>query len=400
MAKRSPRLLFTEEELETPELQKPIKKAEKAQKKLKKAESKIPKKKIIQKQRVYDPKENQVVTRLVFEETEKKRPSKLTHAAAATPLNAVSAASHRELHEDADGSVSASVSHEVISSAEGGIRTLDTAHRTLQDKPYARALKAERAADRANLKALYKEAELQNPEWGASPVSRFQQKRAIKKAYAEAKAGKAADNTVKASEAAAKAVKKTGEETSKAVQFVARHKKGFVILGVIGMMFLFVSAVMSSCSVMMSSLTSSGVLTTYPSADADMLAAEAQYLALEAELQEYLDNYESTHDYDEYEEHEDAIKLCKASKRAFDELLPSDTSGKTAGSHKKQLPSLKALRAEYAELLAMKKAAYPEYYRSKDEYRELLTYQANLAGLFGIENVRSAPQREHQQEEK
>ena len=300
MAKRSPRLLFTEEELETPELQKPIRKAEKAGKKLEKAESRIPKKKIVQKQRVYDPKENQVVTRLVFEETEKKRPSKLTHAAAATPLNAVSAASHRELHEDADGSVSASVSHEVISSAEGGIRTLDTAHRTLQDKPYARALKAERAADRANLKALYKEAELQNPEWGASPVSRFQQKRAIKKAYAEAKAGKAADNTVKASEAAAKAVKKTGEETSKAVQFVARHKKGFVILGVIGMMFLFVSAVMSSCSVMMSSLTSSGVLTTYPSADADMLAAEAQYLALEAELQEYLDNYESTHDYDEY----------------------------------------------------------------------------------------------------
>ena len=95
-------------------------------------------------------------------------------------------------------------------------------------------------------------------------------------------------------------MKKTGEETSKAVQFVARHKKGFVILGVIGMMFLFVSAVMSSCSVMMSSLTSSGVLTTYPSADADMLAAEAQYLELEAELQEYLDNYESTHDYDEY----------------------------------------------------------------------------------------------------
>ena len=111
MAKRSPRLLFTEEELETPELQKPIKKAEKAQKKLTKAESKIPKKKIVQKQRVYDPKENQVVTRLVFEETEKKRPSKLTHTAAATPINAVSAVSHRKLHEDSDGSVSASVSH-------------------------------------------------------------------------------------------------------------------------------------------------------------------------------------------------------------------------------------------------------------------------------------------------
>ena len=52
MAKRSPRLLFTEEELETPERQKPNKKAENAQKKLTKAESKIPKKKIVQKQRV------------------------------------------------------------------------------------------------------------------------------------------------------------------------------------------------------------------------------------------------------------------------------------------------------------------------------------------------------------
>lgn len=45
MAKRSPRLLFTEEELETPELQKPIRKAEKAGKKLEKAESRIPKRK-------------------------------------------------------------------------------------------------------------------------------------------------------------------------------------------------------------------------------------------------------------------------------------------------------------------------------------------------------------------
>jgi len=101
-----------------------------------------------------------------------------------------------------------------------------------------------------------------------------------------------------------------------------------------------------------------------------------------------------------FEEHEDEIKLCKASKRAFDELLPSDTSGKTADSHKKKLPSLKALRAEYAELLTAKKAAYAEYYKVKDAYRELMTYQANLAGLFGIENVKTEPQRERQQEEK
>lgn len=101
-----------------------------------------------------------------------------------------------------------------------------------------------------------------------------------------------------------------------------------------------------------------------------------------------------------FEEHEHEIKLCKASKRAFDELLPSDTSGKTADSHKRKLPSLKALRAEYAELLTAKKSAYAEYYKAKDEYRELMTYQANLAGLFGLENVQMQQQRERQQEEK
>ena len=300
MAKRAPRLLFTEDELDTPELQKPIKKAEKAQKKLTKAEAKIPKKKIAQKQRVYDPKENQVVTRLVFEETEKKRPSKLSHAVKASPINAVSAVSHSMVAEDSGDSASASVSHEVIGSAEGSARTVESVRRTLKDRPYARVLRAERAADRANLKALYKEAELKNPSWGASPLSRFQQKRAIKKAYAEAKAGRAVDNTVKASELAAKAVQKSETAGSKVMQFFVQHKKGFIIIGVIGLMFLMFSSLLSSCSLMMSSVTSSGVMTTYPSEDADMLAAEEQYKAKEAELQEYLDNYESTHDYDEY----------------------------------------------------------------------------------------------------
>lgn len=143
---------------------------------------------------------------------------------------------------------------------------------------------------------------------------------------------------------------------------------------------------------------------------AQVTSAEKR-MAENAALQKHITNYLKTKDvYVRYgqsgyskkyfEEHEDEIKLCKASKRAFDELLPTDSSGKTAGSHKKQLPSLKALRTEYAELLAAKKAAYPEYYRAKDEYRELLTYQANLAGLFGIENVRSEPQREQEHEEK
>ena len=39
-----------------------------------------------------------------------------------------------------------------------------------------------------------------------------------------------------------------------------------------------------------------------------MTGAEAQYCQMEAELQSYLDNYESTHDYDEYHFDLDAIE--------------------------------------------------------------------------------------------
>ena len=52
---------------------------------------------------------------------------------------------------------------------------------------------------------------------------------------------------------------------------------------------------------MMAQSIGSGVTgSTFPSRDEDMLGAEAAYAAKEAELQGYLDSYESTHDYDEY----------------------------------------------------------------------------------------------------
>ncbi len=300
MAKRAPRLLFTDEEMETPELKKPIKKAEKKQKKLEKAESKVPKKKIVQKQRVYDPKENTVVTRLVFEETEKKRPSTLSHAVKESPLNAASLVSHKVMSDNSDDSAGAELAHDAIGSAEGSVRTLDTAHRKLQDRPFRRALRAERSADRANLKVLYKQAEVKDG-WSANPYSRFQQRRAIKKAYAEAKAGRNAAGTVKASEVTAAATaEKAKKATEKVGEFIVRHKKGLVIIGVIGLIIMLCSSMLSSCSVLMSSLSAPTTLSTYPSADSDMLAAEAQYKAKEQELQDYLDNYESTHDYDEY----------------------------------------------------------------------------------------------------
>ena len=234
--------------------------------------------------------------------------SRLSHAVKVSPLNAASAVSHSKLSENSEDSASASVSHEVIEGAESSVRTIDSAHRKLQNASYARALRAERAADRANLKILYKEAKDQNPKWGASPISRFQQKRAIKKAYAEAKAGRSAASAGKAANNAGRVMKRSEKTSSRIAQFTTRHRRGFLIIGVVMLIVLMCSSLLSSCSLMMGSVPPSNVVSTYPSEDADMLAAEARYKALENELQSYLDNYEGTHDYDEYHYELDEIE--------------------------------------------------------------------------------------------
>ena len=164
MSKRSPRLLFTDEELAAPELKKAIRKADKRMKKLEKAEAKIPKKTVKKKQRVVDPKTGTVTTRLSFEEVDKKRPpSKLTHALRDTPGAAALSAVHREIREHEQDNVGVESAHGVEQAAERAVRLAQHAHRSHKEKPYRRADRAEAKADRANLRALDKTAQHHDP---------------------------------------------------------------------------------------------------------------------------------------------------------------------------------------------------------------------------------------------
>ena len=292
MSKRSPRLQFTDEERAAPELEKVIRKADKAADKLDKAEAKIPKKTVKRKERVMDG-DGKVTVRLHFEEVEKKAPSKLAHSVTDAPLNVVLASAHREVRESEDDNVGVEGAHKLEEAAEGGVRTLEAAHRSHKLKPYREAAHAEAAADKANLKALNKQAQRDNPQFSSNPYSRWQQKRAIKKEYMAAKAGKTGKTT-------AKTAKKATEGTKKAGQFIARHRKGALVVLGIFLIVAFLLGVVSSCSVIVQSGVSGLGASSYASADGDMQAAEAQYCALEEELQDYLDNYERTHDYDEY----------------------------------------------------------------------------------------------------
>ena len=84
-------------------------------------------------------------------------------------------------------------------------------------------------------------------------------------------------------------------------------------------------------------------------------------------------------------EHEGEIILHRASKKAFDEL------------GLKKLPTVKSLNAEFAKLLAEKKAAYAEYHTAQSEMRELMTHKANVEYILGI-NEQPAQRKVYQYE--
>ena len=297
--KREPRLQFSDADLAEPKLEKPIKRVKKAEAKADKAQAKIPKKTVVKRERGFDPATGKVKTQLRFEEVDKKKPpSKLTHAVRDAPANFVLSQVHREVRQSEDDNVGVEAAHKVEQAVESGGRLVQSAHRAHQLKPYRAAIRAEKKLERANLDALQKKAEIDSPT--SNPVSKWQQKQAIKKQYAAAKHNQAAQTTAKAAENTAKAAKKAAEKAEKAGKYVWEHRRGFAIAAAILLMLAFLLNGLSSCSVIMDGVGSGIAASTYPSQDTDMLGAEAQYCEMEAELQRYLDTYENTHDYDEY----------------------------------------------------------------------------------------------------
>lgn len=167
-------------------------------------------------------------------------------------------------------------------------------HRTVQLRPYRGAEKAEWKLEKANLGYLQKKAQAEQPT--SNPISKWQQKRQIKRQYAAAKAGYSGKTVKHTAKGAEKAVK----NTEKAAKFVPASKKPLLVVLAIALLLMFFLNVVSSCSVIVEGVGSVLAGSTYPASDSALLNAEAAYTAKEEELQRYLDNYTGTHDYDEY----------------------------------------------------------------------------------------------------
>ena len=296
---KEPRLRFTEEERADPALEKPIRKADKAAAKADKAQAKIPKKQV--RQKTVDPETGKVTTKLVLED-KKKPPSKLSHAVRDTPANAALGKLHKEIRETEQDNVGVESAHKSEEAAETGVRLAREGYHSHKLKPYRKAAQAEQKLEKANVNALYQKSLRENPQLASNPISRWQQKQAIKKEYAAAKrACQAAGNTASTTQKTGKAAKTVKEKAQQAGAFVMRHKRGFILVGAIFLIICLLLNTMSSCSMMAQSIGSVVSGTTYPSDDPELVAVEADYAAKEAALQAEIDNIESSHPgYDEY----------------------------------------------------------------------------------------------------
>ena len=303
---KEPRLRFTDEERADPALEKPIRKTEKATARADKAQANIPKKKV--RQTVIDPDTGKKTSKLTFED-KKKPPSKLSQGVKEAPVHLVAGKFHKEIRETEQDNVGVESAHKSEEAVETSAYLVREGYRSHKLKPYRKAAQAEQKLEKANVNALYQKSLRENPQFTSNPLSRWQQKQSIKKQYAAAKrAGQTAGNTAQAASKTGKAARTVKEKAQQAGAFVMRHKKGFLIAGVLFLIACMLMNTMFSCSMMAQSIGSVISGTTYPSDDPEMLAVEADYADREARLQEKIDNIESSHPgYDEYRYNLDMI---------------------------------------------------------------------------------------------
>ena len=168
--------------------------------------------------------------------------------------------------------------------------------KAIREHPAKAVRKAEARHIKATADYQFRAAALEHPELDQGVISRYLQKRHIQKQYAK-QAREAAKHGAKAAE---KTAVTTERLAVRAWGFVKRHPVGVIVALACCLLIFSLQSCVSSMASVGNGLVGAVAASTYPSEDGDMLGAEAAYCALEAELQEYLDTYEATHDYDEY----------------------------------------------------------------------------------------------------
>ena len=189
---------------------------------------------------------------------------------------------HRQIRRVEDDNTGVQAAHETEQGAESGMGLVVRSARRAR-------LNASRYTEQA--------AQAIRPQTppSSNPLSRWRQKRAIRRTYMT---GQAAGETARSAAQAGGAVARAKRGVK---ALVARSRKTYLLAGALVALLAFVMNGLSSCAPLVQSAMQSLVIAAYPAEDEDLLAAERYYANLEKELQNELNHYASYHpDFDEY----------------------------------------------------------------------------------------------------
>lgn len=281
------------------------------------------------------------------------------HAAASAASAAAGSGAHREIEKYEDDNVGVQATHQTEKNGEIAVRLADSAyyrHRLKYEKgtdtskapytgntcgKYSRNQKSAKYSSNQQSRKYSQNQQSENcsqnqngrkPDSGGSsdsitnPISRWIQKRELKKSYADRLTGKSASTEIGNSGAAyaGAAHAGTGTAVPAAAQNIwdkvregARNASGTAaalaqwiweshgngLKGLAALFFILVVFItqMCSCSNMATGVLAGISAASWPSDDDQITAAEAFYVKLEAQQQKRIADYESDHDgYDEY----------------------------------------------------------------------------------------------------
>ena len=218
---------------------------------------------------------------------------------------------HGKIHEVERDNVGVEAAHRAELIGERACRAQSRfIKQRIRTQPARRVNKLEKQSIKANADLRFREMAQENPELKRGAIKRYSQKRRLRKQY-EKKAKEAAVKTAKkASEEAVTTTGKIVHATVRAVgNFITRHPILTLILIACFLVVVILQSCVGSALTIGNTMTGSASLSTYPSEDAEMLAAEAAYATMESALQYQLDNYELLYPgYHEYHYELDEIE--------------------------------------------------------------------------------------------
>jgi len=205
-----------------------------------------------------------------------------------------------------DAAVSRTVHSQVDKANEdnnAGGDAVNSATELAEDLGYAAKMKELKSSDKGGYSdKIHGRTETKNVKPGSKEVQKNLMKKEIQRNAFKAQAKETANASYSITKRFTdKAEDMAGRLAEMVKEFAQEHPLGLIIAFIVLIVVLVMSGALTSCSMMAGGTNNMLVGTSYTADDSDILAAEADYKELEADLQEEIDNIEDDYpDYDEY----------------------------------------------------------------------------------------------------